>query len=224
MSSGLKASPKPPQNLLQTPPDSLSKREFTVLLQNNSGFKSEQRQEPTSSRKVPVQPFVDVPPTAQSQTFNFITMRRFQIDSTITRVRICKWVLLLTIKILSILTATVFWLAAPIFLKTLFSWEAPIKIFYELILRCISGSRSTTPIWRHIFPGTDYRNSYHLRLTIQPSSYLHSPIIYSASTPLLLDNPMVWLFVMAFMFTNHHLLCFAHDCLSKVSPTIRKAN
>jgi hypothetical protein len=224
MSSGLKSSSKLHQDPPRSPPDSLSKQDFALLSQNKSGVKGEQRQEPTSSEKVPVQPFVDVPPRAQSQAFNFITLGRFQIDSTVTRVRISKWVLLLTIKILSILTATVFWLATLICLKALLNWQSPWKIIYEFTLRYLSGSPRTAHIWRHIFPGTDCSNSHHLRLTVHTSSYLHSPIIYSTSIPLLLDNPMVWLLVIAFMFTSHHLLCFAHDCLSKVSPTIRAAN
>lgn len=224
MSSALKSSSKLHQDLLQSPTDSVSKQDHTLLSQNKSGVKSEQRQEPTRSKQVPLQPFVGIPPRAQSQAFNFITLGRFQIDSTITRARICTFVLLLTIKMLSILTATVFWLAAPIYLKTLLNWEAPGKILYELTLRYLSGSPSTTSIWRHIFPGTDYSNSPHLRLTVHRSSYPHSPIIYSTSIPIFLDNPMVWIFVMVFMFTSHHLLCFAHECLSKVRPSIRPAN
>lgn len=224
MSSGLKSSSKLHQDLLRSPPDSVSKQDYTLLSQTKSGVKSEQRQESTRSKQVPLQPFVDIPPRTQSQAFNFITMGMFQIDSTITRVRICKYVLLLNIKILSILTATVFWLAAPIYLKTLLNWQAPGNILYELVLRYLSGSPSTTSIWRHLFPGTDYSNSHHLRLAVHRSNQLHSPIIYSTSISLLLDNPMVWLFVMVFMFTSHCLLCFANDFLSKVSPTIRPAN
>ena len=232
MSSGLKSSSKLRIDLLRTPPGSVSKQEYlqdyplppqdySLRPQNKSGVKSAQRQEPTRSAQIPIQPFFDTPPRAESQAFNFITLGRFQTGSTITRIRICKWVVLLTIKILSILTATVFWLAAPIYLKTLLNWKAPGNIFYELTLRYLSGSPSTTSIWKHIFPGTDCSNSHHLRLAVHSSSYLHSPIIYSTSIPLLLDNPMVWLFVMVSMFNSHHLLCFAHDCLSRVSPTIR---
>jgi hypothetical protein len=216
-------------DLQRTPPRSGVKQDNTLLSKSKPDLNSESRPElprpELSSRKQePAQLLVEIPPKAQSQAFNFITMGRFQIGSSITRVRICKLLLLLTIKILSILTATVFWLSAPIYLKTLLNWQAPGKIFYELTLRYLSGSPPTTPIWRHIFPGTDCSNSHHLRLAVHSSSYLHSPIIYSTSIPLLLDNPIVWLFVMVFMFSSHHLLCFAYDCLSKVSPTIGPAN
>lgn len=224
MSSGLKSSSKLHQDLLRSPPDSFSKQDDTLLSQNKSGVKSGQREEPTRSQQVPVQPFVDTPPRAQSQTFNFITMRKFQIESTITRARICKSVLLLTAKMLSMVTAAVFWLSVLICLKTLLNWQAPWRILYELIVRWFSASTSTTSIWRLIFIGTNYSDSYYLRLTVHRSSYLHSPSIYSISTPLLLENPMVWFSVMLLMFISHHLSCLAHDCLNKISPTIRPAN
>lgn len=222
--SSVKSTSNPHPDLLRTPPGSFSKQDIPVLSLNKSPVKSERRQEPPSSTKVPIQPFTDVPPRAQSRAANFITLGRFHIDSTITRLRICRWVLLLTIKMLSILTATVFWLATPIFLKNLLNWQAPGKIIYELTLRYLSNMPPTTPIWKNIFPGTDYSNSPHLRLTVHASSYQHSPIIYTTSIPLILDNPMIWLVLLVSMFIGHHLLCFTHDCLSKVSPTIRAAN
>jgi hypothetical protein len=120
---------------------------------------------------------------------------------------------------LSMLTAIVFWLAALICLKTFLNWSAPREIFYELLHRYISGLPTTASIWRHIFPGTGYRNSYHLRLAVHGSSYLYSTAIYSESIPLLLENPVVWFALMVFMFASQYLLCFAHDFLSKVSPT-----
>jgi hypothetical protein len=223
-SSGLKSSSKLHQETLRSPPESLSKQDCDRLSQNKSGVKSTQREEPSSCKQVPLQPCVVIPSRARSQAFNFITLGRFQVDSTITRLRICKLILLLTIKILSIQTAAVFWLASLICLKTLLNWQAPANILYELTYQYTLGSRSTTPIWSHIFPATDYINSRNLRLTVHRSSYLNSPIIYSTSIPLIIDDPIVWIFVMVFMFVSHHLLCFAHDCLSKVSPTIQPAN
>lgn len=223
MSSGLNSSAKRHQELIQTPSGSVSKRDI-LLSQSKSGVKSERRQEPSTRAQEPVQPFIDIPPRDQRQAFNFITLGRFQINSTITRIRICKFILLLNIKMLAILTATVFWLATAIYLKTLLNWEGPRHFFYELALRYFSDAPQTTSIWRHIFPGTNYGNSHHLRLTVHRSSNLQSTVIYSTLIPLLIDNPMVWLFVMVCMFINHYLLCVATDFLSKVHPTIRPAN
>lgn len=226
MSSGIKSSSKTDQyqGQLITPQRSGFKQEPIPFSQNKSVAKSEQRQESTRNKQVPLPPFVDIPPRSQSPPFSFIMLRRFQLDSTITRAWICKFILLLTIKILSILTAIVFWLTVPIYLKTLLSWQAPRKILYELTLRYFSDSPSTSSIWRHIFPGSDFSNSYHLRLTVHSTGYIHSPTLYSTAMTIIIDNPLIWLFVMVFMFISHHLLCFAHDCLSKVSPTIRSAN
>ena len=195
--------------------------------QNKSGLKNEQTPELTRTKEVPLQPVAAIPPTAQPaqpRTFNFITMGRLQLDSTVTRLRICKFILLLIIKALSIPTAFAFWLSVPFCLTTLLTWKAPVNFFYELTLRYLSGSSSTTPIWRQSFPDTDCSNSHHLRLSVHRSSYLHSSIICSTSVPLLVHNHMVWLSVMIFMFLSHHFLCFAHDCLSRVNSTIRPAN
>ena len=221
-------------DLQRTPPRSGIKQDNTLLSKSKPDLNSESRPEllrpelprPELSRRKqePAQPLVEITPRAQSPVFNFITMGRFQLESTIARAWICKLILLLTIKILSIQTAAVFWLAALICLKTLLNWQAPANVLYELTYQYTSGSRSTTPIWSHIFPATDYINSRNLRLAVHRSSYLNSPIIYSTSIPLIIDNPVVWIFVMVLMFVSHHLLCFAHDCLSKVSPTIQPAN
>lgn len=214
MSLGLNSNSKSRQELQLTPRRSLSKQDLAQNSQSKSGVRSEPEQQPTSSKKIPIQPFFGVPPRAQTQIPNYITLGMFRIDPTIAKVSICKWVVLFTIKILSILTAILFWLATTICFKTLLSWKAPGQILYELTIRHLSGSSTTATIWRHLFPDTDYINSHHLRLAVHTSSYKHSPIIYSTSIPLLLDNPMVWLSLMVFMFISHHLLCFSHDCLS----------
>jgi hypothetical protein len=234
MESGRKSNTAFTINLPKTPSHSGVKQDDTLLLQNTPRVKRDQEQtmreqEPIVREEAPIvrgqarlQPFIDAPPRAQIQAFNFITLGRFQIDSTITR-RICKVLLLLTIKMLSMLTATVFWICTPVCLKTLLNWKAPGNILYELP-RYLSGSPSATSIWRHIFPGTEYANSHHLRLAIHGSSHPHSPIIYSTSITLILENPVVWLSVLLFMFTSQHLLCFAHDSISKVNPAIRSAD
>jgi hypothetical protein len=215
-------------DLQRTPQRSGAKQDNIMLSQSKPNPNSEPRSElprPELSmrRQEPAQPAFEIPPRAQTPAFNFITMGRFQLDSTITRAWICNRVLLLTIKILSMLTAAVFWLAFPFYIKTLLSWKAPLNIFYDIIDSYTSGLPSTTPIWRRLFPATDY-TGHQLRLIVHQSSYLHSQTFYSASIPLILDNPLVWLFVMTLMFASHHLLCFAHDCVSKVSSTIRPAN
>lgn len=163
------------------------------------------------------QPF-EMPSRAQRNTFNFITMGIIQLDSTTTRAWISKWILLLTIKMLSMLTAALFWLALPIYAYSLYRWQAPLNIFYDLTSRYSSGSVSTI-IWRHIFPATEFSSGHQLKLVVHQTSYLQSQTFYSTSIPLFLENPIAWLFLMTFMFTSHHLLCFAYDSLDKQSYT-----
>lgn len=214
MSLGLNSSSKSHQEAPQTPRRSLSKQDFSQNPQSKSGVKIEPGQLPTSNRKAPEQPLFGAPLRAQSRTPNYITMGMIHVNPTATKVSICKGVILFTIKMLSMLTAIFFWLATAIWFKTLLCWKAPGQLLYDLVVRYLSGAPINDAIWRHIFPGTDYGNSHHLRLAIHTSSYTHSPAIYSTSIPLLLDNPVVWLSLMAFMFVGHHLLCFSHDCLS----------
>jgi hypothetical protein len=210
-------------NPLQTPQQSFSKQDSALPSQHKSGMKTPQRQESISRAKVSIKSFLNIPPREPSYAFNFITMGRFQIDSTITRVRVFTWLLLLSIKIVSLLTATAFWLATIIFIKNLSEWDGPLKILY-FTLRYLGGSPPVDNLLRHIFFGTGYLSGPHLRLAVHTSNYINSPAIYSTSIPILHSNPFVWLFIMTFMFISHYLTCFAHDCLSKVSPTITPAN
>lgn len=156
----------------------------------------------------------EMPPGAQRNAFNFITMGRIQLDSTIIRAWISKLVLLLTIKILSMLTAALFWLALPFYVHSLYSWQAPLNIFYDLTSRYSSGSVSDI-IWRHLVPATDFSSGYQLKLVVHQTSYLQSKTFYSTSIPLFLENPIAWFFLLTLMFISHHLLCFAHDSLTR---------
>ena len=203
--------------LLQTPYQSLTKQGSVQHSQNRSGMKTPKKQESVSNVKVSIQPFVDTPPTDQSRALNFITMGRFQIDSTINKVRVFTWLLLFNVKVFSLLTATVFWLATIIFIKKLSEWNG----LWEAVcfaLRYLVGSQTLNDLWRHIFLGNEYHSGPHLRLAVHTSNYIHSPAIYSTSIPILYNNPFVWLFVMTLMFISHYFTCFAHDCLSKIQP------
>ena len=210
-------------NLLRTPQRSFSKQGSALHSQHKSGVKIPQRQESISKTRVSIEPFIEIPPTDQSRAFNFITMGRFQIDSTITGVRVFTWLLLFTIKIVSILTATAFWLATIIFIKTLSEWNGPLELLY-FTFRYLKGAPPVDNLWMHIFLGTEYLSGPQLRLAVHSSNYVYAPAIYSTSIPIIYDNPFVWLFVMTFMFISHYFACFAHDCLSKLSSTIRPAN
>lgn len=183
-----------------------------------------QIQEPVREAPRQIHPFAELEPVPQIQTFNFILPMRFQLAATVTRTRFCILVLLLAIRIFAILTAAVFWLSTPICFQKLAKWKAPERIFYELSLKFFSASPPTASIWRHVFPGTDYSNGPHLKLEVHSSSNPRLPVIYSASIPLLLDNPVIWLFLMALMFTCHQLLCFTHSCLNRARLEIRQAN
>lgn len=197
-----------------TPQQSFSKQGSALPSQRKSAMKSPQRQDSVSRAQVPIQPFPEIRPRAQSLAFNFITMGRFQIDSTITRARVFIWLLLLSTKMVSILTATAFWLATIIAIKNLLDWNGPLKILYFTV-RYLGGSPPVKDLWSHIFLGTEYLSGPHLRLAVHNSDYIHSSAIYSTSIPILYDNPFVWLFVMALMFISHYFTCFAHDCLAK---------
>lgn len=214
MSLGLNSSSKSYQEPPQTPRRSSSKQDLPQNSQNKPGVKTEPGQPTASNRKAPEQPVFGALPRNQSRAPNYITMGMFHIGPTTAKVSIFKAMLLFTTKVLSVLTAFFFWLATAICFKTSICWKAPAQLLYELVIRYLSGAPITDTIWRHLFPGTDYSNSHHLRLAVHTSNYTHSPAIYSTSIPLLLDNPVVWLSLMAFMFISHHLLCFSHDCLS----------
>jgi hypothetical protein len=49
---------------------------------------------------------------------------------------------------------------------------------------------------------------------------MNSPVICSTSIQILHNNPFIWAFVIAFMFISHCFACFAHDCVSKLTPNI----
>lgn len=205
----------------QTPQGSRTKNSLDQILPDKSGCKIEQ--EPIRSiRKTPINTFDHAleirQPTLRTRYYDYITMGRFQIDSTITRARICLLVLFSCLKILSILTAAGFWIAAPLYLISLVDWQIPWKFIY-FTDRYIRGLPLTDHVWRFLFPNGG--SSYHLRVEIHTSLYSHSPAIFSTILPILIDNPVFLFFLMTFMFISHHLLCFAHDCLTKFTSTIR---
>jgi hypothetical protein len=144
-------------------------------------------------------------------------MGRFRIDPTITRVRVFTWLLLLSIEMVSILTVAVFWLATVIFISSMFEWGGPVGILC-FALKYLGGPPVDT-LLKHICLGTAYRGP-HLGLAVYASNYVKSPVICSTSIQILHENPLIWLFVMAFMFISHGFACFAHDCVSKLTPNI----
>ena len=207
----------------QTPRHSYPKPGSAVISHNKSGAKSPRIQESMSRTKVPIETFHDVPPKVHDLHRYVSPGKTFQIDPTITRVRIFRWLLLWSIKVASIVTAIVFWLATILFIKLLVTWETPYRAF-AVLLSHLKGLPLPANIWRYIFLGSGYVNGPHLRVAVHASSYLHSATHYSASIPILLGDPLVWLFVMFIMVTSHSFLQFAHDCLSKLSPSTRAAN
>lgn len=160
------------------------------------------------------------PPRAQIRLFNFITMRRYWLDSTSRRARISEWIILFGINVLSAVAGTVFWLAAIFCLYSISYWQHPMTFLRALTRGYFSGSLSTT-FWSYILP--NFSDSPHLRLAVHTTSYMHSRIICSWMISLPLDNTMFCLLVMVLMFIAHYLLGFAHDRLSNAS-LIRTAN
>ena len=210
-------------SLLRSPYQSLTKQGSVMPSQNKSAVKTPKKQESVRNIKVPIQQFDDTPPTDEINSLNFITMGRFEMDSTSTQVRVFTWLLLLNIKIVSLVTAAAFWLATIAFFKSLTEWHGPLKALY-FALKYLSGFQTVDGLWRHILLGSEYLSGPHLRLAVHTSNYVHSPAIYSTSIPIIHNHPFVWLFVMTLMFISHYFTCFAHDCLSKLSPTIRRVN
>lgn len=220
MEEGVKSSSKLSVDLFQSPPISVIKQEHT-LSRSKSGAKSEQKQELISrNRQASIQAFVDTPPRTQGHAFSFITFRQFEVDYTTTRLEIFTSVLLLTIGVLSIVTAAIFWITVIISLMALFTWRTPGQMLYDLIIRWLSDSPVNSPIWQQLYLGSG-SDGLHLRLAVHFSSYLNSPVIYSIMNPVVSNNPWAWLFVIVFMFTSHYLLCFAYGCLSKLSLRLR---
>lgn len=208
----------------QTPQASQTKPSLDQLSHSKSRCKIDQGEPVRSMRKMPISDFPDASevkqPKPHARYYNYITMGRFQIDSTIIRARICLWVLFPCIKILSILTAAVFWIAAPFYLISLVDWQISWKSIY-FAYKYIGGLPLADHVRRILFSNVGSNISYHLRVAIHTSLYYRSPAICSTTLPILIDSPAALFFVMTFMFISHHLLCFAHDCLTKFVPTIR---
>jgi hypothetical protein len=207
----------------QTPQVSPSKPSLDQLSRSKSGRKIGQEESVRNMRIIPINAFNDTPEIKQHephvQCYDCITMGIFHIGSTITRVRICLRVLLFCIKIFSILTAAVFWITAPFYLISLVNWQLPWKLIY-LTSTYFGGRPVADHILKILFPDVG-SGGYHLRLAIHASLYSQSPAIYSMTLPILIDRSMALFFLLAFMFIGHHLLCFAHDCLTKFGRTIR---
>jgi hypothetical protein len=198
-------------DLTQSPQVSLFKREPAQFSPHMSGVKSPLKQEP-SNRKV-IRSFPDVSPRDQRRAFNYITMGRFWINPTTIRSRVFTWLLLLSIKMVSILTAAVFWLATVSLIISMFAWGGQVWILCYA-LKYIGGPPADT-LWRHICLGTTNRGP-HLRLAVHASNYVNSQVICSISIQILQDHSFFWLFAMAFMFISHWFACFAHDCVSSL--------
>lgn len=207
---------QPAPESLETPHNSLCKQDPRFLSLRKSGVKSPQRQESISRAVVPIRQFDDIPPRDQSRAFNFITMGRFNIGSTIIRVRVFTWLLLLTIKVVSILTAAAFWLATALLITNLSGIYGTSTVLCSA-LRYLEGPQIDI-IWRQICLNTGYLRVPHLRLTVYASNSLRSPLIYSTSMSIPHEDPLLWFYVMVLMFICHFLTCFAHDCLSKLKP------
>lgn len=203
-------------DLLQSPQLSHVKPEPTQFSPYASVVKSPLKQEPISNRKV-LQPSPGVSPGDQRRAFNYITMGRLWINPTTTRSPVFTWLLLLSIKIVSILTAAVFWLATVILISSMFAWGGQVWILC-FALKYLGGPPANT-LWRHICLGTTNRGP-HLRLAVHASNYVHSQVICSISIQILHDQLFFWLSVMAFMFISHYFTCFAHDCLIKLTPNV----
>lgn len=201
-------------DMSQSPRVSHFKREPVQFSPYMSGVKSPLKQEPVSNGKVP-QTSPGVSPRDQRSAFNYITMGRFRIDPTITRVRVFTWLLLLSIRMVSILTAVAFWLATVIFIGSMIEWAGLVWILC-FALKYLGGPPFDT-LWRHICFGTAYRGP-HLRLAVHTSNHVNSLVICSTSIQILHDNSFFWFFVMTLMFISHCFACFAHDCVSKLKP------
>ena len=207
----------------QTPQVSQSKQILDQLSRSKSGYKIGQEEPVRSMRTIPMNAFNDTPEIKQHEPhvrrYDYITMGSFHIDSTITRARICLRVLLFCIRVFSILTAAVFWVIAPFYLIGLVNWQLPWKLIY-LTYTYFGGRPLAGHISKILFPDVG-SGGYHLRVAIHPSLYYQSPAMCSMTVPILIDHSMALFFLMAFMFIGHHLLCFAHDCLTKFGRTIR---
>lgn len=206
----------------QTPQASQTKPSLDQLSHSKSGRKTGQGEPVRSMRKMPISDFNDAREITQHephvQRYDYITMGSFHIDSTITRARICLRVLLFCIKIFSILTAAVFWITAPFYLASLVNWQLPWKLIY-LTYAYFGGRPLAGHTLKILFPDVG-SGGYHLRVAIHPSLYHQSPAMWSMTLPILIDHSMALFFLVAFMFIGHHLLCFAHGCLTKFGRTI----
>ena len=158
----------------------------------------------------------------QSQAMNIFTLKRWKIETTIDRVQICLWTLILITKIFSILAVISFWIAVFFWLKSLPAWEGPQRIFNGYMYRRDAAAnnvalRDDEAFLHDVFPGVESLMSYQLSFVLTDSGFHPSRAVFAMGLALLLKNPVTWLIIMIMTFACYHVSSFVHDCLRQAS-------
>ena len=164
--------------------------------------------------------------TTQSKAYNAFTLKRWRIDTTIDRVQICIWILILIMKVVSMLSVISFWISLFFWLKSLPGWEGPQRIFNGFARRRAAGINNQVipaddSLWDDLFPVAEALLSYQLNFTVEDSAIQPNLNLYGFRVPLLTANPVMWLLFMGIIFCCYNIASIVYGSLLQASTVMR---
>jgi hypothetical protein len=150
-------------------------------------------------------------------------MTTWAIAVTPSRIQFLRWLSLIVIKGLCILTNFLFWIFAFMFAKTLPTWTG-LRPFITILWRCRpsflggGGLDTLLNIWQDIFPEDEILNSHSLQIILHETGEVGAAALNMITVPLLVGNPIFWACAMTVTLICHCVLSFIYRCLD---PTDR---
>lgn len=148
-----------------------------------------------------------------------VTLKRWKIAITPDRAELCLWLFIMVVKFLSMLSIISFWLSLTMFLKTLPSWQGPVRLFDGYRRRNQGGQNVVVNPddnwWTDLFPRDQVLNSYTLWFGFYQTGDPDAVLLHDYTVPLVFRNCVVWIFLMAFFFCSYHFLSFIQGCLQQ---------
>jgi hypothetical protein len=173
--------------------------------------------EPGRSRLVPVPIPIPIPASIGS----IIDMTKWAVAVTPNRVQFLRWLSLLIIKGLCLLTNLLFWVFAVMFAKTLPTWTG-LTLFMTILWRCrpffMGGGGFVTflGIWQDLFAEAEVLEAQSLQIVLYQTGDVGAIGTNLITVPLLVKNPIFWACATAITFICHCILSFIYRCLSPV--------
>jgi hypothetical protein len=133
-----------------------------------------------------------------------------------TKAMFCLSMMILATKILSMFVNVCFWIAFLAFLKTLFSWTQGEEVMRSTISH-FNGTANASAIVNSTFPALERYMSYQLIIQVTGSGADEAEKLVDIKRPILLRNPVAWIFVLLLLLLIHPLARFCHDCLVHAS-------